>query len=75
MAVEDQTPVPPTRFVVVDGKKFLWDGQVFESTEEAASAIEAYKHDNFEVHLVEQGQKHLVYTRRVVKQVAVTAPE
>ena len=74
MPVELQDSPRPIPSVVVEGKKFLWDGRIFESFDEASSQAEAYKQDNFEVHLVKAGDKHLVYTRRVVKEVVVTAP-
>ena len=64
----------PDRSIAIDGKKFLWDGNLFHTPEEASSQAEAYLHDNFEVQLVEQGEKHLVYTRRALKEVVVTAP-
>ncbi|HUI82836.1 MAG TPA: hypothetical protein VL240_01365 [Candidatus Binatia bacterium] len=69
-----QNPVNPRRALTIDGKKFLWDGRLFENYEEAAREAQAYKDDNFEVQLVEEGGKHLVYTRRVVKEVVVSAP-
>ena len=74
MPVNGQVVISPDRSIVVDGKKFLWDGRVFESYEEASQQAEAYKNENFEVHPAEQGGKHLVYTRRVVKEVVVAAP-
>jgi hypothetical protein len=74
MAVDGQESIIPERSMVVDGKKYLWDGHLFESPEDASKQAEAYKNENFEVHLVEQGGKHLVYTRRVVKEVVVAAP-
>lgn len=74
MPVNSQDSTSPDRSIVVDGKKFLWDGRLFDSSEEASQQAERYKKDNFEVHLVEQGGKHLVYTRRVVKEVVVAAP-
>jgi hypothetical protein len=64
----------PSLSIVVNGKKFLWDGLLFESYEEAYREAEAYKNHKFEVHLLEQNNKHFVYTRRVVKD-AVNAPQ
>lgn len=59
--------------MVRDGKKFMWDGHLYDSREDASRAEEAYRNDNFEVQRVEQEGKFLVYTRRVVKEVVVTA--
>ncbi len=59
---------------MIDGKKFLWDGRLFETHDDASCKAEAYKSDNFEVQMVEADGKHLVYTRRVVKEVVVSTP-
>ena len=67
--------VNPKRSVTIDGKKFLWDGRPFENQSDASSAAEAYRNNNFEVQMVEVGGTYLIYTRRVVKEVAVTAPQ
>ena len=64
----------PDRATIVDGKKFLWDGRLFETHDDASRQAEAYKSDNFEVQMVEADGKHLVYTRRLVKEVVVNAP-
>lgn len=65
----------PERAVTIDGKKFLWDGQLFATQEEASRQTDAYRNDNFEVELVEEAGRYRVYTRRVVKEVLVTAPQ
>jgi len=61
----------PNLAQVIDGKKFMWDGTVYESQEAASKAMVAYQQDNFEVRLVEEPGTFLVYTRRVVKEVVV----
>ena len=67
--------VNPKRSVTIDGKKFLWDGRFFEDQSDASHAAEAYRKDNFEVQMVEVSGNYLIYTRRVVKEVVVTAPQ
>ncbi len=67
-------PVDPNLAMVSDGKKFMWDGRVYDTREEASREAEAYQNANFEVRVLEEDGKFLVYTRRVVKEVAVTAP-
>lgn len=62
----------PNFAVVSDGKKFMWDGRSFENSEEASQVAEAYQNDSFEVRMVEESGKFLVYTRRAVKEVVVT---
>jgi hypothetical protein len=63
----------PNLALVSDGKKFMWDGRLYDTREEASRVAEAYQNDNYEVRMVEEGGKFLVYTRRVVKEVVVTA--
>ena len=53
----------------VEGKKFMWDGRVYPSREEAEKARAAYEGDGFETSACEDEERFLVYTRRVVKQV------
>jgi len=63
----------PNVSLIFDGKKFLWDGSLYATREEAAPVEEAYQKDNFEVRVIEDEGKFLVYTRRFVKQVVVAA--
>jgi hypothetical protein len=62
----------PNLATISDGKKFLWDGQMYPSLDEASRAEQTYQKDNFEVRLVEQDGKVFLYTRRAVKEAAVT---
>jgi hypothetical protein len=52
----------------------MWDGRLFDARDEGLREAEAYKSDNFEVQMVEQDGKFLVYTRRVPKEAAATKP-
>jgi hypothetical protein len=58
--------------MVSDGKKFMWDGRLFDTRDESLHEAEAYQKDNFEVRTVEQDGKFLIYTRRAIKEIAVT---
>jgi hypothetical protein len=58
----------------IDGKKFMWDGKEYEK-KDAEKTAERYENDGFEVRVVEEEGKYLVYTRRVVKEVKVEKPE
>ncbi len=58
---------PPTARLV-HGKKFMWDGRVYPSADEAGQAKAGYENDGFETWTVEEEGAVLVYTRRVVKQ-------
>ena len=62
----------PKLTMISDGKKFMWDGQLFETGADGLRAAESYQKDNFEVRLVEQEGKFLVYTRRMVKEFVPT---
>jgi len=64
----------PNLSLVSDGKKFMWDGRLYTTREEASTMREACQKDGFEVRVIEEGGKFLVYTRRTVKGVAATAP-
>lgn len=61
----------PSLALFADGKKFMWDGRVYETREEAARVAEGYQQEGFEVRTIEQDGRFLVYTRRVVKEVVV----
>jgi hypothetical protein len=63
----------PNLALVSDGKKFMWDGRLYDAREDASLAVEGYRNNNFEVLTAEEGGKFLVYTRRVVREVVVAA--
>ena len=54
---------------LVGGKKFFWDGSVYPSPGDAATAQATYERDGFETCTSEGEGTFLVYTRRVVMQV------
>ena len=64
----------PNLALIADGNKFMWDGKIYETKDEPLRVKEAYQQQGFEVRMVEEGGKFLLYTRRVVKEVTVTAP-
>ena len=61
----------PDLAIIKDGKKFMWDGQPYDTREEASRAAESYQNEKFQIQLEEEGGKFLVYTRRIAAQVAV----
>lgn len=61
----------PDLAAMVDGNKFMWDGAVYETEKEAQEVKQKYTADGFEVEIIEQEGKHLVYSRRVVTEVVV----
>ena len=58
----------PDLAMISDGKKFMWDGQLYDNKEEASLAAESYQNENFEIQMAEEDGKFLVYTRRTVKE-------
>jgi len=61
----------PDASLIVDGKKFMWNGVVYESKKEADDVMQKYKKDGFEVELIEKEKQHLLYTRRLVTEIEV----
>jgi hypothetical protein len=49
----------PDLAMISDGKKFMWDGQLYDNQEEAARAAESYKNENFEIQMVDEDGKFL----------------
>ncbi len=62
----------PNLAISSDGKKFMWDGQLYDNREEAARIGETYQNEDFQIRIAEEGGKFLVYTRRTVKEWAAT---
>ncbi len=62
----------PSAVLTCGGRKFMWDGQPYETREAALKAADAYQRDGFDIQMVDEAGTFLVYTRRVVKQVPVT---
>jgi hypothetical protein len=50
---------------MVNGKKFMWDGAVYDSDESAQQVMEGYAEDGFEVQKFNEEGQFLVYSRRV----------
>lgn len=63
--------MPILRAEKFDGMKFMQDGLVYGAKEDAEKAMESYKSQGFEVRLLEEGGKFLVFSRRVVREVKV----
>jgi hypothetical protein len=61
----------PAMSKVMDGKKYMWDGEEYPDHGAAEAKASEYKKDNFEVQVVEEDGKHYVYSRRVVTEIVV----
>jgi hypothetical protein len=58
-------------FKIIDGKKYMWDGEEYPSMEAAREIESKYTDDGFRTQYIEEDNKHLVYTRRVVTEIVV----
>jgi len=55
-----------------DGKKFMWDGEEYDSEKNAKAAQKQYNENGFEVELCRDDEgKVLLYTRRVVTEIVL----
>ena len=61
----------PNLAMIRDGKKFMWDGQLYDTHEEASRAAKAYHEEDFQIQIGEEHGKFLVYSRRTAKEVVV----
>lgn len=52
-------------------KKFMWDGKIYDTEEEALGKKSSYEKENFETQVVKKDGKFLLYTRRVVTEIVV----
>ena len=58
-------------YIVVENKKFMWDGTAYENGKDAQDTMAEYEKENFETTLVEADNQFLVYTRRVVTEIVM----
>ena len=58
-------------FKMFESKKFMWDGSLYDSEEQAKDVKSNYEGEGFETQLLEEEGKYLVYSRRVVTDVVV----
>ena len=56
---------------IIDGKKFMWDGEDYESESLARERVSKYSEDGFETRLLEDEGQYRVYTRREAKELTV----
>jgi hypothetical protein len=64
----------PADCLIIEGKKFKWNGVEFPSKETILDAIQKYKKDGFEVETCEENEKIFLYTRKVVKDLTQISP-
>jgi len=61
-------------YKIIDDKKFMWDGKIYDSEAEAKDVMGGYEKDSFEVRMLDREGKQILYTRRLVTEVVVEGP-
>lgn len=61
----------PDASKIINKRKVMWDGVVYETEKEAQELKKKYEDNNFEVELVQEEEKYLLYTRRVVTEIVL----
>lgn len=56
-----------------EGRKFMWDGKMYETRAEAEAAQAAYEQESFETHVMPDDGKFRVYSRRMAAEQAATS--
>ena len=54
-----------------EGKKFMWDGEEYDSEKQASTAQKQYSEQGFEVQSHLEEGKIFLYTRRVVTEIVL----
>ncbi|NQT84592.1 hypothetical protein HQ563_16355 [bacterium] len=55
----------------LENEKYMWDGAIYDTEEEAENKKAEYQEKDFQVQLFEQEGKYLLYTRRVVTEIVL----
>ena len=61
----------PAGMRVFDRRKFMWDGETYDSAAAAEAKKNEYETRGFETRLVDEDGKSQLYTRRVVKEIVI----
>jgi hypothetical protein len=61
----------PEMAIRKDGKKYMWDKGTYSTEAEAKERMAEYQKHNFEVALLSEEGKHLLYTRRIVAEIVL----
>jgi len=63
--------MPVSEALWVEGNKYMWDGAEYSTRAEAEAKVSTYETDGFETQIIEEEDKFLVYTRRVVTEIVL----
>jgi hypothetical protein len=64
----------PKSHIVVEGKKYMWDGETYPGEAKADEAKKKYEADGFEVQVINEGGEVAVYTRRMITEIVLEGP-
>lgn len=56
---------------IIDGLKYMWDGEIYETKDVAEEKKKEYEKNNFQTMLIKEEDKYLLYTRRVVTEIII----
>jgi hypothetical protein len=59
------------RSEIIDGKKFMWDGNEYANEDEAQAAMKEYEGNGFETRLKTDSGSIEVFTRRLVTEIVL----
>jgi hypothetical protein len=54
-----------------EGKKYMWDGQVYPDQKQAEEASLKYQANGFQTQMVNEDNQYYIFTRREIKEVVV----
>ena len=63
----------PINYRVINNRKYMWDGKTYDNEGDALNVASTYKKDNFDVQLINEEDKHFIYTRRVAAATTTTS--
>ena len=56
---------------IIDGKKFMCDGETYPGKENAQEVISNYEKKGFETRIIKEGDEYFVFSRRIVTDIVV----
>lgn len=58
-------------FKIVDGKKYMWDGENYPTKEAALEKEKEYQKNGFETYVLEEAGAFYLFSRRLVTEIEV----
>lgn len=54
----------PVNYRIIENRKYMWDGKIYENEEDALNAGAEYGKNNFDFQLIHEEGDYFLYTRR-----------